>query len=131
VLSQIPLTETFDLVMVNHVLSWIDRNQLSRVIAEIDRIVAWNGYLLVSDFLPDSPRYRSYHHLPDQNVFTYKQDYSRAFVGLGFYREIRRNVFPHDDPGPVGKGCYVAQLIDSDDRCGCVLLRKVNEYIES
>jgi SAM-dependent methyltransferase len=131
VLSQIPLTGSFDLVIVSFVLHWIDRSQLSRVIAEIDRLVAWNGYLLVSDFLPDSPRCRSYHHLPDQGVFTYKQDYSRAFVGLELYREVRRHAFPHASPGPSGNGAHATQSIDSDDRCACVLLRKVNLYVES
>jgi SAM-dependent methyltransferase len=131
VLSQIPLAGSFDLVIVSFVLHWIDRGQLGRVVAEIDRLVAWNGYLVVNDFLPDSPRCRSYHHLPGQGVFTYKQDYSRAFVGLELYREVGRVTFPHGSFGPSDNATCDMSAIDDDDRCACILLRKIHGYVES
>lgn len=97
-LSKVPHEEPFDLVIVNFVLHWIDRDLLSRCIAEIDRLVKWDGYLFVGDFLPDFPVRRAYHHLLGQEVYTYKQDYARAFSGLGFYRELNRVTYSHDHP---------------------------------
>jgi trans-aconitate methyltransferase len=94
-LSQVPHDEPFDLVIVNFVLHWIDRDLLSRCIGEIDRLVKWDGYLFVGDFLPDFPMRRHYHHLPGQEVYTYKQDYAQAFLGLSFYKELNRVTYSH------------------------------------
>ncbi len=54
---------------------------LTRAIAEIDRVVKWNGYLVLDDFLPDFPTKRHYHHRTGEPIFTYKQDYAEIFRG--------------------------------------------------
>ena len=84
----IPLAERFDLVVVNFVLHWVDRSLLLRTVAEIDRCVADDGYLIVGDFLPASPIRRPYHHLPGQGVYTYKQDYAAIFTATGCYQMV-------------------------------------------
>ncbi|MEI7814197.1 MAG: class I SAM-dependent methyltransferase [Coriobacteriia bacterium] len=95
-LSGIPLEGEFDLVIVNFVLHWVDRRTLVRSLAEIDRVVADGGLLVLGDFLPGYPQRRAYHHLPDAGVFTYKQDYARTFEALGVYREVARVTYDHD-----------------------------------
>jgi SAM-dependent methyltransferase len=124
VLSDLPLEQGFDLVIVNFVLHWADRDSLARCIAEIDRLVNWNGYLAIGDFLPDFPTRRRYHHLPQQSVFTYKQDYARAFLGLGFYREMARITFDHARMATDLQGQDWIAPIDADARAATSLLHK-------
>lgn len=124
-LSQVPLAEPFDLVIVHFVLHWADRHTLSRSVAEIDRLVDWDGYLVVGDFLPDAPTKRRYHHLPHHPVFTYKQDYAQAFLGLAFYREIARVTFDHARPAAD------FQPAAADERAMISLLHKSpRSYVE-
>lgn len=117
-LAAVPLNETFDVVVLQAVLHWVDRSSLAASIAEIDRLVRDGGYLSVGDFLPDFPQRRAYHHLPGQGVYTYKQDYARIFEALGTYREIRRVTFEVNDArvplAPTG----------SDNRKSCTILHK-------
>lgn len=118
-LSDVPLREPFDLVVVHFVLHWADRGTLSKCVAEIDRLVAWNGYLVLGDFLPDAPSKRPYHHLPGQGVYTYKQDYAQAFLGLGFYRELERVTFDHGGgAGGADSRAVVSLLRKSADAYG-------------
>ena len=117
-LSEISFDLMFDLVIVNFVFHWVDRKSLTKSIAEIDRVICDQGLLIVGDFLPDFPQKRPYHHLPGQNVFTYKQDYANIFKSLGTYSEIFRVTFNHDRPNQYLGGN------PSDERGCCCLLRK-------
>lgn len=117
-LSDVPVQGAFDLVIIYFVLHWVDRSTLARSISEIDRVVKDGGLLIVGDFLPDVPQRRKYHHLPDENVFTYKQDYTRIFENLCTYRELARVTFRHDAPGEgIGDA-------PSGSRAFCSVLRK-------
>lgn len=117
-LENLPIHEEFDLAIVHFVLHWVDRRSLARCIAEIDRVVRDGGLLIVGDFLPDAPQRRHYHHLPEQNIFTYKQDYAKIFEALGTYREVARVAFDHDRPKAL------IQPSDSMSRCMCAVLKK-------
>ena len=116
-LSELPVAETFDLAIVNYVLHWVDRAQLSRSIAEIDRTLADDGILILGDFLPDHPVRRRYHHLPDADVWTWKQNYGAIFESLGTYRQIACITYDHDRPeatlgasdGRSRGACFVLQ----------------------
>jgi SAM-dependent methyltransferase len=118
VLADVPLKGKFPFVLVHYVLHWVERSTLMRSLAEIDRLVADGGYLLVGDFLPDYPQQVPYHHLPGQEVFTYKQDYAGVFRSLGLYSEILRVTHGH------GRNDGDFAFIPSRDRGICTLLRK-------
>ena len=90
--ADIPLEETFDLVIVNYVFHWIGRETLLKSVAEIDRTVSNGGYLIVGDFLPDVPTMTNYHHLDNEQAWTFKQDYSKMFVASGLYQIVSKNV---------------------------------------
>lgn len=107
--------EVFDLVIVNYVFHWIDRATIFAAISETDRCVAPDGYLLVGDFLPDRPTKVPYHHLPDDDVFTFKADYASAFTVLSTYEVVDCEIYNHDDPSAEPT---------SQDRGACTLLRK-------
>jgi SAM-dependent methyltransferase len=119
-LSDIPLKEEFDLVIVYFVLHWVDRRSLVRSIAEIDRLTKEDGFLILGDFLPDYKQRRRYHHLPDERVFTYKQDYVRIFQEFGTYQELARLTFNHDEK----KSNYTISPNSSFVRGYCSVLRK-------
>jgi SAM-dependent methyltransferase len=117
-LSAVPLTETFDVVIVQSVLHWIDRTALAASVAEIDRLVRDGGVLSLGDFLPDFPQRRVYHHLPGQGVFTYKQDYAKIFEALGTYRVLHRTSYAENDSRLPLSPCL------PEDRKTCVVLQK-------
>lgn len=75
-----------DLVFVVGVLLWIDRGVLSRAIANIDESLRDGGLLLLADFLPPTRRKNPIRHAPE--YFTFKQDYSKAFLSLGTYETV-------------------------------------------
>jgi SAM-dependent methyltransferase len=116
-----PFDEQFDLVIVSFVMHWIDRSLLTKSISAIDALVAPGGYLALSDFLPDSPYRRRYHHRDDVALYTYKQDYAAAFTASHLYREISRSVFHHAD----ARGGL--QAADDSNRAACVLLHKPSQ----
>ena len=126
-ICEIPMNGQFDLVVASFVLHWVDRSQIVRAISEIDRILVWGGHLLVADFLPDRPSKRPYHHLPERDVWTYKQDYAQAFGGLGFYREVARVTFAHGQGLASTQETLGIESVASCDRCACVLLQKTSE----
>lgn len=77
--------------------------------------------------MPDFNQKRKYHHLPQEKIYTYKQDYAKIFVASGMYKEIMRATFNHDRHN--GKVEYSV----SDERAACVALRKIKNddfYIE-
>jgi SAM-dependent methyltransferase len=83
----IPLEKPFDLVIVNGLFYIVDRTQLLRSIAEIDRLVADGGFLILGDFLPTSLLKMRYHHVEGE-IYSYKQDYSAAFLASGLYHPV-------------------------------------------
>lgn len=94
----------FDLVVVSFVLHWVDRRRLLASLAAVDAAVAEGGCLLIADFLPDFPQRRSYHHLPDAGVFTFKNDYPAMLLATGLYRPLLRQVFDYPDWSPARPG---------------------------
>ena len=118
-LADIPLQKTYDIVIVHFVLCWVDRAALAISIAEIDRLVKQGGMLIIGDFYPDFPQRRHYHHLPEQDIFTYKQNYPAIFESFGTYQEIAKFTGNHD----VEKD-WTIQVCDSSNRFACSILHK-------
>lgn len=105
--------ESYDLVIVNEVFHWVDRKALLRSVAEIDRILKEEGLLIIGDFYPPFPVRRKYHHLPDKDVWTYKQQYIHIFLSSQLYYLLN-----------FMSKAYSQDNQDSRDRKTCALLRK-------
>lgn len=90
------LRKKVDLVIINFVFHWIMRENLMQSTARIDEIVKDNGFLVIGDFGTENFIKRDYHHLPGENVFTYKQEYQDIFLSTGLYKEIAKIRFDHD-----------------------------------
>ncbi|TAK30023.1 MAG: class I SAM-dependent methyltransferase [Chloroflexota bacterium] len=112
-----PPDESFDLVIVNFVLHWVDRKTLLVSLAEIDRTVADGGYLILGDFLPDWPKRNRYHHRDDVELYTYKLDYAAILQSTALYTNVARITFDHDQHALSGD-------VGSYERGVCQLLRK-------
>ena len=64
--------EKFDLVIVDFLLCWIDRNVLYQCIANIDSFLkVQNAFLLLGDFFPFYPYKKKYHHIDMCNIYIY------------------------------------------------------------
>lgn len=113
----------FDLVIVNSVFHWVDRDTLLGSIAKIDKVLDWGGYLLLGDFQISCPVKRRYHHTKDKEVFTYKLDYKKIFLSTGFYKEIATISKDHDRKILTGETTF-------DNYFSVSLLRKEELYIE-
>ena len=82
---------------MNFVFHWVPREKLFSAFSEVDRLVADGGYLLVGDFNPDEPTRTKYHHLPKEEIYTYKQDYAETFVKSALYRAVAKITYDHDN----------------------------------
>jgi SAM-dependent methyltransferase len=115
--SAVPLRDSFDLVIVNFVFHWIDRQSLLRAVAEVDRLVCNGGYLLIGDFHPANQMQVHYHHLEDAEVFTYKQNYAATFLASGLYHPVSLLTAHHANKA-------LAARVAESERIGAWLLRK-------
>jgi SAM-dependent methyltransferase len=88
-------TGEFDLVIASFVLHWVDRARLFATAAALDRVLADGGRLVISDFLPDRPQRVPYHHRPDAEVWTYKQDYAAFWAASAVYKIEDRRVYDY------------------------------------
>jgi SAM-dependent methyltransferase len=122
----VPLDDAFDLVIANFMFHWVDRALLFRSAAEIDRLVADGGFLLIGDFAPSTRVRVRYHHLPDHEVFTYKQNYAELFAASGLYQEVGVATFGHPGHSP-------SAVVRESERTAVWLLRKSfhEGYVES
>jgi len=84
----IPLEEKFDLIILHGVFHWVGRSNLLSSVAEIDRLLEDLGLLIIGDFFPANRRRVSYHHLPNNQVYTYKQNYAELFIASGLFRTV-------------------------------------------
>lgn len=114
--AALPLAGPFDLVIVNFVFHWIDRRNLLRAAAEIDRVLGDGGFLFIGDFFPASPVRVRYHHLSEREIFTFKQDYAALFVASGLYRLVAMLTGEHGGKRAAGAG--------EESRTAAWLLRK-------
>jgi ubiquinone/menaquinone biosynthesis C-methylase UbiE len=120
--SDIPLRVQFDLIIVNFVLHWVARDTLLRCVAEIDRLLANGGFLILGDFAPTNQWRTKYHHLPEQDIYTYKQNYSAMFLASGAYQLVATLTTEY--------GSKILSANSSEqERTGAGLLRKqLNHY---
>lgn len=88
-------TGEFDCVVLAGILCWVDRSLLSRAIVNIDELVKPGGCLGIYDFMPPFPRKNALVHA--ENVYTFKQDYSKLFEELGVFRVISKSFSPNLD----------------------------------
>jgi ubiquinone/menaquinone biosynthesis C-methylase UbiE len=110
--------ESADLVIANFVFHWIDRKSLLASAAEIDRVLRPEGHLLLGDFAPFEPKRSRYHHRPDLEIYTYKQDYAAIFLATAGYRLLAQEILDYRTLKPASE-------MPERERCSMTLLKKV------
>jgi SAM-dependent methyltransferase len=108
---------SFDLVIVNAVMHWVDRDKLLPTVSEIDRVLKAAGHLIVGDFLPAVPQRIKYHHLPGADVWTYKQDYPHLWLASNLYSEQYTLIADHSTK-------MVTERVDPAHRWKVTILKK-------
>lgn len=118
VASELPEDQTghFDLVIAKGVFCWIGREELLRSIAELDRVLAEGGYLLIVDYLPEYPTKNRNTHVEDEEIFCYKIDHAKIFLDTHLYTLIASETY--FDEGETFRGRF------DDTRNRISLLRK-------
>ncbi|MGN7720008.1 class I SAM-dependent methyltransferase [Chitinophaga sp. 22620] len=107
----------FDLVIVGFVFYVIDRPLLLQVIAEIDRVLADKGVLVIVDFFSERTIKNHYQHITEFQAYSYKQNYDRLFTETALYHLLFKGSFDHS----------TGDLDSSDDyynKCSISLLKK-------
>lgn len=110
-------SNSMDLLIINFVLHWIDRNNLIKVLSELDRVIKPGGFLIIGDFYPLFPEKRLYHHISEPLVYTYKQNYAQLMVATNLYELIHFSAFNHSTLKQTA-------IIDHNERCFLSLLKK-------
>jgi SAM-dependent methyltransferase len=88
--------DKYDLILLNFVFHWIDRQFLLEAVSNIDNHLKDGGFLLLGDFGTENFLKIPYHHLPNQEVYTYKQQYQKMFLSSGGYLEIAKITYNFD-----------------------------------
>ncbi len=113
--------EKFDLVIVNFVLHWIDRENIFQCIANIDKCTnSGGGMLVIGDFSPYYPYKKIYHHYTKERIYTYKLNYENVFLSLNTYKTMKKITFNHDDKNKEADNLNNASIV--------ILKKNSNEY---
>jgi len=116
--------EQYDLVIGSFVFHWFDRKTLLASAAEFDRVLKPDGHLLIADFAPFSPKKIRYHHRPDLEMFTYKQDYPALFLATAGYVLLVQQVL--DYRSSIDASFTASTNIPERERFSIALLKKIS-----
>ena len=111
--EDLPTSDVFDLVLLGFFLYLCDREDLTRIVAEVDRVLAANGHLAIIDFDPSTPRRRPYRHR--EGISSFKMDYMRLFLAYPQFQLVSKHVGTHAGPSPQA---------DDSERIAVTLARK-------
>jgi SAM-dependent methyltransferase len=97
---------TFDMVIFGFCLYVCDREDLFKIAYEADLVLKEHGWLILHDFLSDSPHSVVYKHNP--HLRSYKQNYAEMFLWHPAYKRVSR----------------IIESIELNDRVTVDILRK-------
>lgn len=107
---------SFDLVILGFFLYVVDRDDLFRVAAEADRLVAEGGVVAILDFHPERPTRRPYRDVPA--CYSYKMNYGSMFDWNPAYRRTHHALSTH----PGGRAG------DPEDQIAVTLLTRDSKH---
>jgi|SRR5882672_2434361 len=104
----------FDLVIFGFCLYVCDREDLFRIVAESDRVLQDQGYLIVYDFFSEAAHSRAYAH--DDRLRSYKMDHARLWLANPSYSLLDHQIHAVPPPPSVLPG--------DEDRVSVAVLKK-------
>ena len=80
-------SEKFDLIIVEDVLSWIDRSLIFKTLASLDWLLKPNGHIFLRDFAPNKSFAVKNHHCKTKKIYNFKQSFGHKsyFLMSGKY----------------------------------------------
>lgn len=87
--------QSLDFILFGFCLYLVDREHITRVVAEADRCLRDGGWIGITDFMPDVPTARPYAHRA--GITSYKLDYGRLFTAFPHFQLVESACFNHTD----------------------------------
>ena len=83
------------MIIVDDILSWVDRSVILQTIASIDWLLKIDGMIFIRDFVPNSNFAFQNHHHPQQEIYNFKQKngHRNFFLLSGKYEIIYKKDF--------------------------------------
>ena len=103
----------FDIVIAGFCLYLCDRSDLFQIAAQMDRVLADGGHMVIYDFYTDVPYKNSYGHLG--GLYSYKMDYPSMFSWNPAYQRVYHRSLSHDRR---------QSSIQQDDHIAVTILKK-------
>lgn len=94
--------EKFDIVILGFCMFFVDRKDLMKSVAEADRVLKENGYLIITDFDTKMAFKRENIHNPD--IWTYKLQYSNLFLANPQYFLVEKRNYS------IGSGLFCEDI---------------------
>ena len=89
-------TGQFDLIILGFLFYVLDRSLLLKAVAEIDRVLKNEGFIVLVDFQAVKPVRVKYHHITQFEAFSYKQSYENIFTSSCLYHLLEKNTLIHN-----------------------------------
>jgi len=103
-------------VILGFCLYLCDRAELFKIVAEVDRILETNGWVVILDFGPPDSYKNTYMHA--KGIYSYKMDHAELFKANPIYIEQFRQILPHSGHTDM----------EPDNRVMVSVLRKFPQY---
>lgn len=84
----------FDLIIFGFCLYFCEPQDLFRIVAESDRVLKDNSYLMIWDFISPKPFKRVYSH--DKEVWSYHHEPSKLWLAHPGYHKAHEKFYPHN-----------------------------------
>ena len=105
--------QSIDFVVFGFCLYLCDRSDLFRIAHEANRVLKPDAWVIIHDFIANTPTMREYHHLT--GLYSYKMDYRKMFDWHPDYTCFSHEINPHEEPGFTD---------DSDEWVATSIMRK-------
>jgi SAM-dependent methyltransferase len=86
---------SYDLIIIDDVLSWIDRSLILQTIASIDWLLKPNGHIFLRDFCPNNSFAVINRHWRKEKIYNFKQanGHKSYFLNSGKYTIVQSKVY--------------------------------------
>ena len=106
---------SFELVILGFCLYVVDRDDLFRIAAEVERVVATSGFVAILDFHSDTPVQTPYREIPGR--YSYKMNYPAMFDWNPAYRPVYRELVPYPgSPSDHGGDGLAVTILQRDPK---------------
>ncbi len=104
----------FDFVLIKGVFCWIGREELLQSVAEMDRVLADQGHLMLIDYYVETPLMNRNVHVREQEIYCFKMDHAAIFLAGKTYRTVYNEIYPDPHDEYRGENRVVRSILKKD-----------------